>query len=292
MVVPASDIIRAVGGDGCVLSHDPTLSPIMVFVLNERDKRPVRRTLSLREGVGAGPEHPAAAHLGEELRLRASSGSGDPRRSRRALLDRGLGPRGRPVLHRADPAVPQREPLGDQHRGGRHRADPALLLPASPRRGYAVGARFRPGCFRPLLGGPVSELTDRHRPIAEVLGRDTTELAQRVAGVRRPGRRVALLADFLAADWPEPDPTGAARGRSGRDDRRRPRDHPGRPGGGAGGTDRPQPAAALRRVRRRRAQVGHPALPAAGRGGPGGRPGRPGLGGRWRPSWASPTRPT
>ena len=73
--------------------------------------------------------------------------------------------------------------------------------------GYAVGARFRPGCFRPLLGGPVSELTDRHRPIAEVLGRDTTELAQRVAGCDDPGDRVALLCDFLAADLPDPDPT-------------------------------------------------------------------------------------
>jgi AraC-like DNA-binding protein len=73
--------------------------------------------------------------------------------------------------------------------------------------GYAVGARFRPGCFRPLLDGPVSDLTDRHRPIAEVLGRDTNELARRVAGCDDPGDRVVLLADFLAADWPDPDPT-------------------------------------------------------------------------------------
>ncbi len=74
--------------------------------------------------------------------------------------------------------------------------------------GYAVGARFRPGCFRPLLGGPVSELTDRHRPIAEVLGRDTTELAQRVAGERRPGRssRAALRTSWPRT-WPDPDPT-------------------------------------------------------------------------------------
>jgi AraC-like DNA-binding protein len=73
--------------------------------------------------------------------------------------------------------------------------------------GYAVGARFRPGCFRPLVRGPVSELTDRHRSIAEVLGRDTTELARRVAASDHPGVRVALLTDFLVADWPDPDPT-------------------------------------------------------------------------------------
>jgi AraC-like DNA-binding protein len=73
--------------------------------------------------------------------------------------------------------------------------------------GYAVGARFRPGGFRPLLGGPVSDLTDRHRPVAEVLGRDTAELAQRIAASSDPGVRVGLLADFLAEDWPDPDPT-------------------------------------------------------------------------------------
>jgi AraC-like DNA-binding protein len=73
--------------------------------------------------------------------------------------------------------------------------------------GYAVGARFRPGGFRPLLGGPVSELTDRHRPVAEVLGRNTAELAERVAANEDPGDRVALLAGFLAEDWPDPDPT-------------------------------------------------------------------------------------
>jgi AraC-like DNA-binding protein len=73
--------------------------------------------------------------------------------------------------------------------------------------GYAVGARFRPGGFRPLLGGPVSDLTDRHRPVAEVLGRDTAELARRVAENEDPGARVGLLSDFLAEDWPDPDPT-------------------------------------------------------------------------------------
>jgi AraC-like DNA-binding protein len=73
--------------------------------------------------------------------------------------------------------------------------------------GYAVGVRFRPGCFRPLLDGPVSDLTDRHRPVAEVLGRDTTDLARRVAECDDARRRVGLLAGFLAEDWPEPDPT-------------------------------------------------------------------------------------
>jgi AraC-like DNA-binding protein len=74
-------------------------------------------------------------------------------------------------------------------------------------RGYAVGVRFRPGCFRPFVDFAVSELTGRHRPIAEVLGRDTTRLRHHIATEPAPEARVALLADFLAADWPEPDST-------------------------------------------------------------------------------------
>jgi AraC-like DNA-binding protein len=73
--------------------------------------------------------------------------------------------------------------------------------------GYAVGARFRPGCFRPLVDWPVSTLTDRHRPIAEVLGRSTEELERRIAGLSDTRSRVDALAGFLAQRWPAPDPT-------------------------------------------------------------------------------------
>lgn len=84
----------------------------------------------------------------------------------------------------------------------RHRYDRHLIG-----RGYAVGARFRPACFRPFLGSSVSALTDTHRPIAEVLGRPTGALAAAVAAEPDNGVRVRLLTDFLAADLPEPDPT-------------------------------------------------------------------------------------
>jgi AraC-like DNA-binding protein len=73
--------------------------------------------------------------------------------------------------------------------------------------GYAIGARFRPGCFRPLVDWPLSLLTDRHRPISEVLGRDTTELRAAVAATDGTEDRVGLLADFLLVRWPPPDPT-------------------------------------------------------------------------------------
>lgn len=73
-------------------------------------------------------------------------------------------------------------------------------------RGYAVGARFRPGCFRPFLGSSVSKLTDTHRPIAEVFGRDTTRLQRTVAATSDLGERVSALTDFLLVDLPDPDP--------------------------------------------------------------------------------------
>jgi AraC-like DNA-binding protein len=71
--------------------------------------------------------------------------------------------------------------------------------------GYAIGARFRPGCFRPFVDWPVSALTNRHRPIAEVLGRSTEDLQRRIAGQSDPPSRVDALAAFLRYDWPEPD---------------------------------------------------------------------------------------
>jgi AraC-like DNA-binding protein len=73
--------------------------------------------------------------------------------------------------------------------------------------GYAIGARFRPGCFRPFVDWQVSALTNRHRPIAEVLGRSTEELERRIADLSDIRCRVAALAAFLAEYWPAPDST-------------------------------------------------------------------------------------
>jgi AraC-like DNA-binding protein len=72
--------------------------------------------------------------------------------------------------------------------------------------GYVVGARFRPGGFRPFLGSSVSALTDRHRPIANVLGRDTAQLQAAVAEADRD-ERVTLLTQFLLVGLPDPDPS-------------------------------------------------------------------------------------
>jgi AraC-like DNA-binding protein len=73
--------------------------------------------------------------------------------------------------------------------------------------GYGIGARFRPGCFRPLVDWPVLNLTNRHRPIAEVLGRSTEDLERRIADLSDTRSRVDALAAFLAERWPASDPT-------------------------------------------------------------------------------------
>lgn len=74
-------------------------------------------------------------------------------------------------------------------------------------RGFAVGARFRPGCFRPFVDFSISALTDRHRPTAEVLGRDTAGLWRAVVQETDPAVRVLLLTAFLVEARPGPDPT-------------------------------------------------------------------------------------
>ncbi|HEX6351636.1 helix-turn-helix domain-containing protein [Actinophytocola sp.] len=57
------------------------------------------------------------------------------------------------------------------------------------------GVAFRPGCFRPFLGAPVSTITDKVVPAAEVFGTDLPE---------RPDK--AEIEAFLLARLPAPDP--------------------------------------------------------------------------------------
>lgn len=75
--------------------------------------------------------------------------------------------------------------------------------------GYAVGARFRPGCFRPFVPFPVSRLTDRHRPIAEVLDRPTGPLRTAIERTADQSARVSILAEFLLTGRPDTDATAS-----------------------------------------------------------------------------------
>jgi AraC-like DNA-binding protein len=64
-------------------------------------------------------------------------------------------------------------------------------------RGGVLGVAFRPGCFRPYLGAPLSTITDREVDAREVFG----------AGVPDPDTvDVPAVERFLRAHRPEPDP--------------------------------------------------------------------------------------
>ncbi len=72
--------------------------------------------------------------------------------------------------------------------------------------GKALGVRFRPGGFRPFWNAPVSRLTDRTIPAAEVFG--TAVEAAREAIMRAPGdaAMVARAEEFLTRELPGRDP--------------------------------------------------------------------------------------
>ncbi|MBC6463142.1 helix-turn-helix domain-containing protein [Actinomadura sp. HBU206391] len=72
--------------------------------------------------------------------------------------------------------------------------------------GRVVGVRFRPGGFRPFLGGPVSSITDRALPVTEVFGLAGRDLDDRVTAAAEPAEAIAAIEDFLVARAPEPDP--------------------------------------------------------------------------------------
>jgi AraC-like DNA-binding protein len=58
-----------------------------------------------------------------------------------------------------------------------------------------LGVRFRPGCFRPFLGAPVSTLAERSVDAREIFGPDVPTDPD-----------VPAVEDFLRAHLPEPDP--------------------------------------------------------------------------------------
>jgi AraC-like DNA-binding protein len=70
--------------------------------------------------------------------------------------------------------------------------------------GFAVGARFRPGAFGPLVDRPVRELTGRKVGAAAVFGDDGAALERAAESAATTGERVAALEAFLLARLPEP----------------------------------------------------------------------------------------
>jgi AraC-like DNA-binding protein len=74
--------------------------------------------------------------------------------------------------------------------------------------GWVFGVAFRPGCFRPVLGRPVSTLTDRWVPAAEIFG--TGVPVEPMAAAPGPPARRAVVEQFLRTALPPPDPEADA----------------------------------------------------------------------------------
>ncbi|WP_344969483.1 helix-turn-helix domain-containing protein [Streptosporangium fragile] len=72
--------------------------------------------------------------------------------------------------------------------------------------GRVLGTRFRPGGFRPFLGGPVSQLTGRFVEIGAMYGAAGATLVERVLAEPDTRAAIALTETFLLSLGPEQDP--------------------------------------------------------------------------------------
>ncbi|QFY12703.1 helix-turn-helix domain-containing protein [Nonomuraea phyllanthi] len=72
--------------------------------------------------------------------------------------------------------------------------------------GRVIGTRFRPGGFRPFLGGPVSQLTGRFVEIGEMFGAAGAALAEEVLAEPDARSAIAIIEAFLLGLEPRQDP--------------------------------------------------------------------------------------
>ncbi|MEV4676282.1 helix-turn-helix domain-containing protein [Actinomadura sp. NPDC049382] len=84
--------------------------------------------------------------------------------------------------------------------------DRGLFVRRLEGRGQVLGVKFRPGCFRPFIDGPVSALADRRIPAAELLGPAVDEVNRAVLGSADTDGMVRAAEEFLEPLLPEPDP--------------------------------------------------------------------------------------
>jgi AraC-like DNA-binding protein len=80
-------------------------------------------------------------------------------------------------------------------------------------RGRVFGVKFRPGAFRPFLGGPVSALTDQTRPLHTLWGAGADRFAMDLGAAPDMPALVEVAERHLRAHWPPPDPAVAEIGR-------------------------------------------------------------------------------
>ena len=79
-------------------------------------------------------------------------------------------------------------------------------------RSLALGIKFRPGAFRPWLGGPVSALSDRSRPLQDLFGPESQALNAALEMEAMEDAATHVL-DFLRARLPAPDAQALLAGR-------------------------------------------------------------------------------
>jgi AraC-like DNA-binding protein len=80
-------------------------------------------------------------------------------------------------------------------------------------RGRVVGTKFRPGAFRPFLTQPVSALTDRRVPPAEVFGPRAARLIERALSHPDDLSAIAVVESFLRGRRPVRDEPMSLAGR-------------------------------------------------------------------------------
>ncbi|RVX38930.1 helix-turn-helix protein [Nonomuraea polychroma] len=72
--------------------------------------------------------------------------------------------------------------------------------------GRVIGTRFRPGGFRPFLGGPVSDVTGRFVEIGDMFGPAGSTLTEQVLAEPDARAAIALIETFLLSMEPAQDP--------------------------------------------------------------------------------------
>jgi len=73
-------------------------------------------------------------------------------------------------------------------------------------RGKALGVRFRPGGFRPFWNAPISRLTDRTVPAADVFGAEAAAAQEAIMRAPSDAAMVAGAEEFLTSVLPDRDP--------------------------------------------------------------------------------------
>jgi AraC-like DNA-binding protein len=72
--------------------------------------------------------------------------------------------------------------------------------------GRVFGVKFRPGAFRPFLGGSVNAITGQTFPASRLWGPDADELAVAMESLPRVEQLIDAAEAFLRTRWPQPDP--------------------------------------------------------------------------------------